>query len=79
MHTFTGALAGSRREVCAAGRGAADTKISLARGSFAGCALGLGTGSGASLLATRAGADRRRNLDVISDMKAAVVSESSLC
>ena len=68
MHTFTGALAGSRRNVCAAGRGASDTKMSVARGSFAGRALELGAASVASRFAARAGVDRSWNLELISDM-----------
>ena len=69
MHTFAGALAGSRRDVCAAARGTSDTKMSVARGSLTSRALELDVASGASLFASRTGAGRNWNLGLISDMK----------
>ena len=68
MQTLTGALAGSRRDVCAVGRGASDSKMSVARGSLEGRAQELSVASGASLFAARAGADRSWNLEQTSDM-----------
>ena len=47
--------------------------MSVARGSFAGRALGLGAASVACRFATRAGVDRSWNLELTSDMRGAVI------
>ena len=67
--TFTGALAGSLRLVCGAGRGISESVISLTRGSFAGFVEIDASAGICCRFACAGGVAKSWNLELISDMK----------